>query len=355
MRSSDRRLHKAPVLVLLIALTLYGCPQPTSPTDDPSETDSAPDSLTYLGSFADHSGALATVASLSLFSTDDAVYAAADGSSASEPSNLVHLSAGSVWGEVDGVPDDDFDSVAALGETVFTSVSDRLAYRENAGSDWVVVDLRGEMMKESILTLAVSNDQLFLGSNVGLFALPVDGIEADAAELSAPIADQSGSVGDLFMSGSTLYGTLDPLGRKNPQSTALFSWNHETESWSYNSDTGLPTPLRSIAALGARVFVGLTDGIAVGDFGGSFVVHTLRHPGMAAGEVSIVRDIEVDAGRVYAASSSGLWYSTDAGESWSVITSGDGLPGDAWHAVVAVGDRVYLACDGLGVAELVWQ
>jgi hypothetical protein len=153
---------------------------------------------------------------------------------------------------------------------------------------------------------------------------------------------------------------------KKDDQCAYFLWDSSDQTWDNWELTSKPwgdeslgyESLLSVAATRETVFVGTVDGIVVGVLGSDdpedYTHYGLR-PADDSDTLTYVLDITVSDGVIYAATSAGLWYSLDNGTSWLHIGTGDGLPGDHWNAVATVKNRVYLASDGYGIAELVWQ
>ena len=361
MRSTGRSHGFGRIVGVPLVLILFACtpltdspdgPDEQPPIIDPFAFDPSTDSLTYVEPLVATGSVLESVASLVLYGDDTTVYAASDGSADAQQSTIAFAPVGNPWTAEPGVPSYDYTAVAAASDFVVAAAGTTLAVRPGASAAWQSFRLSGGLAKESLLSVAASAATFFVGTTGGLFSLPAADAEASMAG-ALPVADEDDEIVDLFLAENLVFGVIEREGRKGEEPTQVFAWEPGAGTWTSGATATAPERFGAIASDGSTVYVGTGDGILVGPLAGPHTTHSLV-PAGGSGPTS-VRDVTVHAGVVYAATNNGLWLSTDDGVSWTVLTADDGLPSNDWHSVVAIQNRVYVACNGLGIAELIWQ
>lgn len=227
---------------------------------------------------------------------------------------------------------------------------------------------------EEPTALLIVGDDLFIGTNKGLFTLPTAELAAEAAERQAatrvdlPDDDTQPNdrryvtdvepVEDLVFIASEHHGSI---GAKDLQyyQFGLEVWD-TTVSNSKDAFTRVSqfntTGARTLLVHDGTIFVGAVDGLfSSTDPTGTYTEIELDPDPDAEPEIN---ELAVGNGVLYAATSEGLFYSTDDGATWELFDGGTNFP--TWLDTVAVlGDTVFVgvgANDVLpGVYELHWK
>jgi hypothetical protein len=361
------------LLALILGLLLVSCPQPTGAVGGPDSGDTpdpfAFDPLTASLSFAASYGAgdgLLPDTSIALTSCAAGVYAAGSRTDPEVASVVAHADAGSPWSAVSAAPGDLFyvdisehDGVL-YASGVYNQILNTIAYGSSQSQEWIDFDLPAAL-KTTVRVTAIHSDTLYIGTTTGLFELPLASPEDSADEMEAPVAASDNEVVDLYAGTDSLYGVV-LVPRKTLAMDRYIYVDPDSGAWTSvvisEKEIGSYGRLTAIAVDESNLFLGSEDGVIAGVAGSTQAADYSRHPLCPAtdpGSATEVHDITISDGVVYAATSAGLWYSLDYGIEWFHLDDDDGLPDEVWHAVATVKNRVYLASNGFGIAELIWQ
>lgn len=376
MRSTGRSIITASLLWLSLAL-LASCDAPVAGgpgsgsgdggSQDPYAFDPSRDTLVSANIVYDQTNLLPTVDLLDLTRHADNAFVAAVETGMGEASMLGCLEPG-VPGvaAVAGAPDLPYRAINGDGEGIFAVDTNAgvLAFGDPAAPDWDYATLAlNPDVSLTVTAIAADDSGAYVGTNRGIFHVAATDLSsATTVPPTITSAAQTVHIRHLAVSGDDLYAASRASKKRD---SSLIHWDGVTwsEMTRIEGPSGtLSAPFTAVGAVGTLVFVGSEDGIAAGTPGGEFIVNRLQHPGMAPSDSALVNDISIATDDrsgvtvIYAATSVGLWYSTNAGASWTWVDSAtDGLPGDEITSVVAARNRVYIARNGEGVAELVWQ
>jgi hypothetical protein len=362
-------------VVILPALLLLGCPTPVGPAagDGAGPADGTPvqpyDPATQTLVPANDAHELPVVVSSTtkgILTTDGSRLAAIffDKTPATE---YALLSAGGDTWSAHAVPDfTPITSVDLYSGTVYLGgPSSTIAYGPVGGSDYEKRPLRVKptdgKVGTAIHSVLPGMGEVLVATAEGLYCLPDDGGAKDAELIHGDeqtTAYYEIDARRLATGASGIYVAAPP--NCDDVDHGVVTIDRVDQSWeSSRSTDGLPgDDVYDVVLSGSRLFAATGAGLAFSDdVAGGFTVIDLDRDDQTVEPVA--HDLFVHNGVVYAGTSNGLWYSADAGTSWTRFDVASALPGGATSATVrsiaVVGNRVYLAVDAYGILELRWQ
>ena len=245
----------------------------------------------------------------------------------------------------------------ASGLTMYLALRDKGVFRStDAGEQWTL--LNNGLKDRTITTVATIGDTVFAGTDRGLYRLD----DSDAWEHL--LVDVPGSIYALAVSEDNLYVgtgpdslTLQQTGSQPTEVVQMMSDNnlrlsrvfHSADlgtSWVEITPTGGSRPIKapfgiSLSAAGKTVLAQAFTQFRSRDGGQTwtdleFKIDSLR--------LNVFPSIAMDENTFYKAAPSGIYRTTDAGESWGLFM--DGMVGTGILDLVAVNNRLYAHAGG---------
>ena len=227
------------------------------------------------------------------------------------------IDAGKQWTLLnDGLVDRTISTLATIGDTVFAG-TDKGLYRLDDSGAWerLLVDV-----SETIYALAVSEDNLYVGTGTGSLTLQQTGSEL--TEIEKMMSDNNSSLSKVFCS--------TDLGA---------SWTEITptdESHSIMAPAGI-----SLLIAGKTILAHTFTQFRSRDGGQTWInlefeIDSLR--------LNVFPSAATDENTFYKTASSGIYRTTDAGESWHLFM--DGMVGTRILDLVALNNRLYAHAGG---------
>ena len=243
------------------------------------------------------------------------------------------------------------DTAQQVGTSMYLALRDKGIFRStDAGEQWTHLDngLKGR----TISTLATIGDTVFVGTDRGLYRLD------DSGAWELLLADASGSIYSLVVSEANLYVGTGPnfltLPQIESESTEIAQMMYDNNSRLsrvfHSVDLGASwteiTPTRShpisapfgisLSAVGKTILAQGFNRFRSRDGGQTW---TNLGFDMNSSILSAFPSVAVDENTFYKASPSGIYRTTNAGESWHLFM--DGMVGTGILELVAVNNRLY--------------
>ena len=248
------------------------------------------------------------------------------------------------------------DVAHQAGRTMYLALQDKGVFRStDAGEQWTL--LNDGLMDRTIFKVAAIGDTVFAGTDSGLYRLDSDVWERSLEDVSETIYSLAVSEGNLYVGTGPDFRTLPQIGLK-PTEVMQRMYNHNSSlsrvfrsadlgvSWTEITPTDGSRPMRAIAGINLLVAGKTVLAQAITEFrsrdGGQTWVELGSE--MDSLILSGFPSVAMNENTFYKAGQSGIYRTTDGGESWHLFM--DGMVGTGMLDLVSVNNRFYALTKG---------